>query len=61
MKAGEKDLEYSVSPFETDIKTGDGEDNGVEEIESDGEDLKMETGEVCERIKLEEDGAVINK
>ena len=30
-------------------------------MDSEGEDLKMETGEVCERIRLEEDGAVIKK
>ena len=35
----------------------DTEDDG----DSDGEDLRLETGEVCERVKLEEEGAVVKK
>ena len=47
--------------METKVEDGDVGDDGVAEFESDEEDLRMETGEVCERIRLEEDGAVIKK
>ena len=47
---------YSVSPFE---KVTGGE--GLEDEESEGEDLKMEVGEACERVKGEREGAVVKK
>ena len=34
---------------------------GEEDGDSDGEDLRLESGEPCERIRLEEEGAVIKK
>ena len=56
MKAGDKGVDNSVSPLETEVTNGGGDDDGVVEFDSEGEDLKMETGEVCERIRLKEDG-----
>ena len=44
MKAGERCPFYSVSPFEAEKKNGDEEDGGVVELDSEGEDLRMETG-----------------
>ena len=61
MKAGDKGVENSVSPLETEVKNGGGDDDGIAEFDSEGEDLRMETGEVCERIRLKEDGAVVKK
>ena len=68
MKAGDEDLNYSVRPIEVDNIDGDGELNGDvalkiegEDGDSEGEDLRLETGEACERVKLDEEGAVIKK
>ena len=57
MKAGENCSDhYSVSSFE---KVTGGKETEVEE--SDEEDLKMEVGEACERVKVEKEGAVVKK
>ena len=61
MRAGDKGVNNSVSPLETEVANGGGDDDGVVEFDSEGEDLKMETGEVCERIRLKEDGAILKK
>ena len=61
-------MNYSVSPFEVDNVNGEGGSNGdvalkigEEDGDSEGEDLRLESGEPCERIRLEEEGAVIKK
>ena len=61
-------MNYSVSPFEVDNINGEGGSNGdvalkigEEDGDSDGEDLRLESGEPCERIRVEEEGAVIKK
>ena len=61
MKAGEGDINYSVSPFEVEDEDGDKEINGDKDGDSEGEDLRMEAGETCGRVRLEEEGAVIKK
>ena len=61
MKAGEDSPSYSVSPFEVENKNGDEDGDGVVDVGSEGEDLKMEVGEACGRVRLEEEGAVIKK
>ena len=61
MKAGADVSEYSVSPFETEDQNGVKDGNGVVEVDSEGEDLRMEAGEICGRVRLEEEGAVIKK
>ena len=57
MRAGENCSDhYSVSPFE---KVTGGE--GLDAEDSEEEDLKMEVGEACERVKVEREGAVVKK
>ena len=68
MKAGGGDTTYSVRPIEADNINGEGELRGEVEAnigdnggDSEDEDLRLETGEACERIRLREDGAVVKK
>ena len=56
MRAGETHSYHSVSPCEK----VNGEKDSVDE-ESAEEDLRMEVGETCGRVRLEEEGAVIKK
>ena len=44
MRAGDKGIDSSVSPLETEVTNGGGDDDGVVGFESEEEDLKMETG-----------------
>ena len=57
MRAGEVHPYYSVSPFEK--VTTEGKEPGDEE--SDEEDLRMEVGEACEKVKVEKEGAVVKR
>ena len=56
MRAGEARSYHSVSPCE---KVNGGKDSVDEE--SDEEDLKLEVGEACEKVKVEKEGAVVKK
>ena len=47
--------------FEVEKENGDNHGDGDVDGNSEGEDLKMEVGETCGRVKLEEEGAVIKK
>ena len=49
-----------VSPCEKVDNQGDTVDESVEE-EDEEEDLRMEVGETCEKVKVEEEGAVVKK
>ena len=66
MRAGAISSTHSVSPCEkVDARKVDGDrvvedsvDKGVEE-DSDEEDLGMDMGEACEKVRVEKEGAVV--